>query len=181
MRIISSIFILLFTLISGCASNIPVEISTPVVDSPTVPQALVYPKFTEQKAVRWGGSIARVENKPSETLIEIVSKRLDRNGRPVSDDKTDGRFIAIVDGFLDPLIYSEGRLVTVHGQLSGLQAGKIDQREYQFPLVNSSTVYLWEEYMEVQQPVYPPGYWPYYDPFWDPYWHRRGFWGPRWW
>ena len=50
--------------------------------------------------VRWGGAIASVENRRDETWIEIVE-------RPLNTDKSAGRFLARVDGFLDPAVRVE--------------------------------------------------------------------------
>lgn len=172
------ILIILLSL-SGCASHLPLEITSSIEGSPEVSEALQGLEQHKGKLVRWGGTIASIENREDETWLEIVSRRLGRNGRPTQDDQSEGRFLVRMDQFLDPEIYSEGRLVTVHGELVGHQQGKIGDKPYTFPVIISKTLYLWEEYLEPQQ-LYPPGYWPYYDPYWDLYWHRRHFWGPRW-
>lgn len=173
------IVLLTSLILSGCASNLPVEITTELGGSPNLAEARQAPDSHQGQTVRWGGTIARVENQSNQTTLEIVSRNLSRQGRPEQDDTTDGRFIAVVEGFLDPVIYSAGREVTVNGQLAGVVDGKIDQHDYQYPVVTAKVIHLWEEIIEVQ-PMYPPGYWPYHDPFWDSYWRRQFLWGPGW-
>ena len=158
--------------LTGCASNLPVELTTPIEGSPQVSEVLQNFDVHKGELVRWGGSIASVENKEDETWVEIVSRDLNRSGRPKSSDQTDGRFLAKVSEFLDPEIYKKGRLVTVYGELAGSQDGKIGEQTYTFPVVNSKKAYMWAEYRD------PPPHHihrRYYDPFWDPYWiyHRR--------
>lgn len=164
--------VLLTGLISGCASNLPVEITTPITGSPLISEVLQATEIYQGKSVRWGGSIASIENKKDETWIEIVSRELNRNGRPKkSVNKTAGRFLAKVDQFLDPEIYIKGRLITIVGELAGSQGGKIGDQPYKFPIVHSKTAYLWTEYPD--PPRYPHYGRPYYDPYWDPYWSRH--------
>ena len=55
--------------------------------------------------MRWGGTIASVNNRDDDTTeLQIVSRPLDRRGRPRHVDVSEGRFVAEVDGFLDPEI-----------------------------------------------------------------------------
>ncbi len=173
------LFLIVLTFLSACASNLPVEIKMPIEDSPLLLDVLQKPEVYQDEQIRWGGSIASIKNKESETWVEIVSRTLDSSGRPIKDDNTSGRFIAKVKQFLDSEIYSKGRLITIYGELAGSQNGKIGDQSYVYPLVNSKTAYLWAEYREPPQNLYPhsPYYRRgYYDPFWDPHWdlHWRG-------
>lgn len=178
---------LLSGFISGCASNLPVEITTPITDNPLISEVLPATETYEGKLVRWGGSIVSLENKKDETWIEVVSRELNRNGRPKkSVNRTEGRFLAKVYQFLDPEIYKKGRLITLYGTLAGSQDGMIGDQPYKFPVVHSKTTHLWAEYPDPPRyPRYYPHYgWPYYDPYWDPYghWQHRFFYGhPRYW
>ncbi len=177
----SRILLVLFGLLSGCASNLPKEISTPPDNNPTVEEILQDTEPYLGTFLRWGGSIASVENRKDETWLEIVARALDSRGRPEKSDQSPGRFLARVDQFLDPEIYRKGRLVTVYGVLEGIKEGKIGEQPYSFPVVRAKTVYLWAEYRE--PPPLPRYYWPYYDPFWDPFWPHRYYWyrDPRFW
>ncbi|MFK8083963.1 MAG: Slp family lipoprotein [Granulosicoccus sp.] len=127
--------------------------------------------------VRWGGTIARVQNLPDQiTSLEIVSRPLSRAGRPRHIDKTSGRFIALVTDFLDPEIYRAGRDITVVGTLTGRQTGKVGESDYVFPVVNSTRYFFWkkEAVTKPHQLLHWHGY-PrhYHDPFWSPWPHRR--------
>lgn len=119
--------------------------------------------------VRWGGTIAKVENRQTDTLIEIVERPLDGEGRPTDGDRSGGRFIAKIAGFVDPAVYESGREITVVGNLAEPTTRKIGEYVYRFPVVEVTQHYLWPLRPAV---VYPPRY---YDPFWYDPWYP---WGP---
>lgn len=117
-----------------------------------------------KQLVRWGGTIASVTNRPDgSTLLEIVSRPLYRDGRPIHDDRSDGRFLALVDTFLDPEIVSAGRDMTVLGNLTGKVSGTVGESIYLFPIVNVDDYRFWKPALTVQ-----PGHfthWNRYPPF----------------
>lgn len=122
--------------------------------------------------VRWGGNIARVENRRDDTWIEIVQHNLKESGRPRSDAASEGRFIARIGGFLDPAIYAAGRQITVVGPLTDSVQRKIGEYPYQFPVVTAEQYRLWEEREEPEVILYA-------DPFWDPwFWPRPWYYAP---
>ena len=103
-------------LLAACASNIPLEIREDITgENITVNAARSdINRYTGRK-VRWGGTIAAVENKASDTWIEVVDRRLGAYGRPLFTDQSGGRFLVHIDGFLDPAIYRVNRPITVFG------------------------------------------------------------------
>lgn len=154
-------------LISACASNIPIEIREDISEDKvginTVRSNIDRYAGTR---VRWGGSIASVQNKKNETWIELVGRPLGSFGEPQNRDNTQGRFIVRISGFLDPVIYKEGRRMTVYGIVEGRVEGFIDEHPYVYPLVSAGTHYLWDDYASRQRYYYPHYYgYPYYSPF----------------
>src|SRR3569623_722142 len=127
--------------------------------------------------VRWGGSIVKVENRPAETVLEIVARPLQDYGRPAEVGESSGRFLARYSGFLDPMIYTKGRSVTVVGKIAGEEQRPIDKYTYGFPVVAIENYYLWEPLPSM--PAYQPPY--FYDPWWPypPSWRYRRH--PYWW
>jgi outer membrane lipoprotein len=175
--------ILLAALLAGCASPVPKVIREPLPGEIGVAQARADLDAHIGKRVRWGGSIVKVENRPKETVIELVSRPLGDRGRPRDTDRSGGRFLASFQGFLDPAIYAKGRELTVVGTLADSVSGAIGEHPYRFPLVRVESFYLWEPL----PPPYPYYYDPFwYDPFWDPFWpspwYRFRPWRyPYWW
>lgn len=158
-------------LLAGCASNIPKAISTAPADNPMVAEVRSDVRQFIGAHVRWGGTIAMVENQANETRIEIVARELDKSGQPRLTDRSSGRFIAIIDGFLDPALYAEGRELTVAGVVEDETSRKIGEYDYTFPLVRVDNYLLWPLRPE-PVPYDYPRYW-YYDPWypWYPYYH----------
>lgn len=121
--------------------------------------------------VRWGGTITRVLNRADgTTVVEIVSRPLYSGGRPIHDDRSDGRFQAQINEFLDPRIVEAGRDMTVVGSLAGRRTGKIGEASYVFPVVSVENYQYWKEAV-----VMPPNHFPHWshypsfgrtDPLW---------------
>lgn len=119
---------------------------------------------SEGALVRWGGSIASVMNQSDgSTLLEIVSRPLYSGGRPIHDDRSEGRFLAVLDGFLDPEIVTAGRDVTVLGKLAGRKPGKIGESDYVFPVVYIQDYRIWKPVVTLPPRHFP--YWTHYPPF----------------
>lgn len=128
-----------------------------------------------QTRVRWGGVIARVDNQPAETWLEIVEHRLEDFGRPAITDNSAGRFLAQIPGFLDPTIYAVGRSITVVGLLTDATAGRVGEYRYTYPVVMVETHHLWSERRPPEVIYMPDPFWYGPGPFY-PWGYRRGFW-----
>jgi outer membrane lipoprotein len=111
------------------------------------------------KVIRWGGAIAKVDNKSDSTVFEMVYFQLNRYGRPIAGEESMGRFRIRVNGFMDPLVYQIGRLMTFTGVLNGLEKGLVGEHEYVFPTANVTTYYLWKNVQRVN--VSGVHVWPY--------------------
>jgi len=123
------------------------------------------------KIVLWGGVIVEVDNRKDETILKVMRTELDNEKRPVSLDRSTGRFIVRHAGFLDPAIYREGREITVVGQVAGKEVLPIGGIMYAYPVILAKETRLWERRVEVPY-GYPPwlgGPYPYrYNRY--PYW-----------
>lgn len=154
--------------LAGCATDLP----TPIARAPEVevdPSAVAAePERYRERRVRWGGTIAGVENRADATEVEVVSRPLARSGRPREVDRTEGRFLAVVPGFLDPTVYAEGRELTVAGPVVGVRGRPIGEYPYRFPVVQAEAHHLWAPLPEPLPAPY------YYSPFWYPH----PFYGP---
>lgn len=164
----------LAALLSACAS-VP-DVLQPVPETqPGVAQVQAHPGDAIGRTVVWGGVVARVTNEADGTRLEIVSRSLDRNQRPLSGDRSEGRFRAFFPGLLDPQVYAPQREVTVRGRVMGVALDRIGAFPYPFPEIAAESVHLW--------PVPDPEIM-LRDPFWDPWgpWYRSPWhpWHPGW-
>ena len=161
----------IFLALAGCATDIPRPIqSAPAVNIPLA-LALKEPDPQRGAAVRWGGVIATVENRRDESWIEIVDQPLTKGGYPRESDKSIGRFLARVQGFVDPVVFAAQRRVTVTGTLDGVTERNIGEHPYRYPLVRVEHLYLWPPQPKATE-YYPIPYDPWY-PWGYPHRHRH--------
>jgi outer membrane lipoprotein len=94
-------------------------------------------------AVIWGGRIVAVENRAETTEVEVVAYPLDRDQQPMPDAPSEGRFMLVLPGFVEPFDYPAGRHLTVYGVLSGAQIGRVQEHPYVYPLLRAGKVHVW--------------------------------------
>jgi len=163
-----------FLFLSACSSHIPPEIRQALNNEPNVAQARNNPDDYLSQSIRWGGVILDIENKNNATWLTIVAFPLSDRGEPQISDQSLGRFIAVVNEFLEPLVYKHDREITVTGQLLRTEKHKIGEFIYDYPVVQVNHHYLWPVRLEPEDSDYYPygQYNPYYP--WHPYYfpHR---------
>jgi outer membrane lipoprotein len=157
-----NLVIITIALLGGCASKPPAAISKIPPENPSLTRVRMDIDSFIGTEVRWGGVISKVENRASHTWIELVRQKLRENGKPRTDDRSDGRFIASFEGFVDPVVYEVGRLLTVVGTIEAKTERPIGEYDYLFPIVTVEGSYLWKAAPEYRDPYYPHPYW-YYD------------------
>lgn len=174
------VFVVLFALsLSACAivpESIQVPENTPLVG---YNKAVVAGESVVGKTARWGGIITNVENKPEQTLIEVVYFPLNHYGKPNTGEETPGRFKAVINRFVDPIMFEEGRTISFVGEVGKPLAGMVGEQPYMFPALVVDNYHLWR-----RQQVYDTSavffdfYSGWYSPFYHPYWRPWGF-APR--
>ncbi len=158
-------------LLGGCVSEVPESIRLPPSAAVSPAEARADPQHLVGVTVRWGGIIAKVENRREQTVLEVVARPLGRDGSPLEVESSHlGRFLARVPGFLDPALYEVGRAITVRGQFEGVETKAIGEFPYRYPVVDARQHFLWQPPPEPRARDYDP-YW--YDPWYPfPWWHR---------
>ena len=101
-------------LLGGC-STVPKELAYEPADQLVAYQPAL--QGMESKPARWSGVISAVHNKADQSVIEVVYLPLKSNGVPEQTEQSPGRFLAIMQGFVDPTLYAKGRSLTVLGTL----------------------------------------------------------------
>jgi len=101
------------------------------------------PENFANRDVVWGGKVVQAQVFADHSEIELLAYPLDSSQRPKADDNGNGRFIAVLPGYAEPLDYPAGALMTVSGKLAGSRAGKVGEADYVFPLVNVAQSHVW--------------------------------------
>jgi outer membrane lipoprotein len=170
----NKLFILVLALfLSGCAHVISEESLRLVDKQLNFAELRQNPDVYKGKYVLLGGSIAGVKNAKKGSEVEVLQTALDSFDMPEDTYYSGGRFIATTANFLDPLVYKQGRKLTLVGEVSGKRVLAIDEVEYTYPVVAIRELHLWDKY-DYSYYYYPPPY--YYDPYWTP-----GPFGPWYW
>lgn len=153
----------------ACSSHIPAAIKQPVPNAPSIQRAQLHTSDYIGQPVRWGGKILQIENKQDASTLSIIGFPLNSNGRPILSGESTGRFIAVVDEFLEPVVYKNEREITVSGTLLGTESRKIGEFSYDYPVVKVEHYYLWPV-ITIPDTYYRP-YNPWYDPWYDPWYY----------
>ena len=160
------VFYLVGLVLVGCAARPPDSVSKSPPENPGLDAVRGDIESYIGAEVRWGGIIAKVENRADETWIEVVGYSLRSNTRPQTGGLSDGRFIARFSRFVDPVVYEVGRPLTVVGTIENGIERPIGDYRYLFPIVSVEGSYLWQPEKEYVDPYYPPPWWHY-----DPWYH----------
>jgi outer membrane lipoprotein len=102
--------------------------------------------------------------------VQILQKPVDLVGQPKDVDRSEGRFLALYNGFLDVAVYAKGREVTVAGEVKEKRVLPLGEIEYSYPLIHVRELHLWPDRSK-EKPI-PPPYWNY------PWWYAPPHWGP---
>lgn len=132
--------------VASCAPPFPKETLDRVEKAISFKQLRENPDQFAGKWVMLGGVILETKNTKDGTVIEILQRRLDREGRPVNTDETEGRFMAFSPQFLDSAVYHKGRLLTVIGEVSGQKIKPLGEVEYRYLFLTVKALHLWPPY-----------------------------------
>ncbi|MCC6345697.1 MAG: Slp family lipoprotein [Nitrospirales bacterium] len=143
MRIMQGIALFVLLAISGCAHVISPD-SRDAADRSLPSRAFFAdPDAYRGKVVILGGTVITTTTTKEGTFIEVLEQPLDSRERPGNGrDASLGRFIAFYPAYLDPAVYTQGKLVTVAGEVMGSKTGLIGEMEYRYPLVRSREIHL---------------------------------------
>jgi len=167
---IISMLCTLFLVLNACAPVISPQLMEQVDRNLTYGSLASRPDEAKGKIVLLGGTVVQTVPKSKETEIEVVQKQVSSSGEPYLTDKSEGRYLVVVDRFLDPAIYRPGRDITIAGKVQGSVLRRLGEIEYRYPVIAALEIYLWKEPLSPQSYpyAYPFGY-PYYRRGWYPY------------
>lgn len=147
-----------FTLITICCVfltaciSIPPGLQTENVDIQALTQINAEDYTCGCKKVRLGGQIISAVALKKQTKLEILSFPISKySAKPNLEKQSDGRFIAYLEGFVDPKVLQD-QYITVVGKLILQEKGNIDQAEYTYPVVQVENYKRWNVSLEYYDP-----------------------------
>jgi outer membrane lipoprotein len=157
---------------TGCVAVLSSQVRQYADRTITFEHVRAMPEASSGRTVILGGEIARVWNVPGATWIEVVHRPLDAQDQPILTARSEGHFVVRCDRYLNPLLYTAGRSVTVAGRVLGTHTDTVGERTEAVPLLACIEIYLWPPATVTE--VHPSlEWWWEWDPwYWHPwYWH----------
>jgi outer membrane lipoprotein len=134
---------LLILLVMGCAPVISQDVLKDIDKDLPFQAVLRNPDSFKGKTILLGGKIIETIPLQGKTRMMVLQYPLGFRNKPTVDSGSEGRFIVEAPGFLDPVVYSAGRQVTVAGILDGKEVLPLGEINYTYPIVASRELYLW--------------------------------------
>ena len=158
MKKISCSLIFLLLISAGCTPFISKDLRREISRDITFKQVIKDPEAYIGKTVLISGIIIGSKNTKEGTLIEILQKSADMEGRPKDVDNSDGRFLALYDGYLDTAIYTQGREAAVAGEIKGKRVLPLGEIDYTYPFISIKEIHLFKVRKEERYYIYPYPY-----------------------
>ena len=150
------------------------------------------------RTVMIGGNVIKVKRTEAGTEMEILQLPTEKEGTLTEErHRSEGRFLAVREAFLDPASFPQGTPITVIGTVKGETTRPLDESDYTYPILEVKHIIDWNSiaaqrrrdrnpYYGAYYPPYgPSGFYPYggaYGGYWGGpfggYWGGRGFYGP---
>ena len=132
------------------------------------------------RVIMVGGVVIKAKRTENQTEIEVLQLPADAGGPSTTErHRSEGRFLAVREGFLDPATVPPGTPITVIAVVTGSTTRPLDDSEYAYPILDIKHLTDWNAVASRQSegsaaafygPSYSPfGYWgrPYgYNPYW---------------
>jgi outer membrane lipoprotein len=177
-RLWCSLIAMMLLITFGCAStDDQLETSSSGTPQITFTQVKATPESYKGQPVTFGGKVLGARRLKEGTRIEILQLPLTSSLQPALDlRKSQGRFVAMQQEFLDPATIPAGTFVTITGEVAGSVTMPLDEMKYTYPIVDIKNLRVWTKDEEESSRLHShigPG--PYWGPYWSPYW-RHGYW-----
>lgn len=165
MRSLLTFTLLAIACISGCTTAISEQSRKLIDTTASFSEIKQTPDNYIGKHVMLGGRIVKTTNSNEGARIEIVQFDLTTNSYPEDTFLSYGRFLATSSSYLDPLLFRQGMLLTLVGEIKGIKTMRLDDMDYTYPLIVMKEWYLWPGSDPARGGTTYPTMLPQYDPY----------------
>jgi outer membrane lipoprotein len=119
------------------------------------------------RVIMAGGVVIRAKRTKDRTEIEVLQLPIE-GGEPSTTERlrSEGRFLAVREEFLDPASVPPGTPITVIGVVSGSTTRPLDETEYTYPVLDIKHLIDWSTVASQRSGGGAAAYYgPYYSPF----------------
>lgn len=155
--------------------DVPLELEKQIDTSVAFADLQAAPGNYVGRVIMVGGIVIKAKRTKDQTEIEVLQLPTEGGGPSTAERiRSEGRFLAVREEFLDPATVPSGTPITVIGVVSGSTTRPLDESEYTYPVLDIKHLIDWS----AAASQHPGGsaaafYGPYYSPF--------GYWGRPYW
>ena len=151
--------------------DVPAELEKQIDASVAFADLRAAPGNYVGRVIMVGGVVIKAKRTEDRTEIEILQLPTEGGGPPTTERlRSEGRFLAVREEFLDPATVPPGTPITVVGVVSGSTTRPLDDSEYTYPVLDIKHLTDWTTVASQQSGGSAAAYYgPYYSPF--------GYWG----
>jgi outer membrane lipoprotein len=128
--------------LAGCAVA-PAFTTLPEETAPSAHRVAEAPERWIDRDVVWGGMIIEVRNFDQYSEVELLAYPLDDKQRPMLELADEGRFIALIPGYVEARDLPQGRFLSLVGRVTGERRGMLRNEPYVWPEVDIERSHLW--------------------------------------
>ena len=160
--------LLILTSCSGSAHQIrdevPSELEQQIDTSVTFVDLQAAPADYIGRVVTIGGVVISAKRTKTQTEIEVLQLPAESEGRPTRNRRrSEGRFLAVQEAFLDPATVPPGTSITIIGVVQHATTRPLDESAYTYPMLEIKHLIDWSRVASRRS---KRGYYsPYYAPF----------------
>jgi outer membrane lipoprotein len=144
------------------------------------------------RTVMIGGNVIKAKRTEAGTEVEILQLPTEKEGTLTEERlRSEGRFLAVREAFLDPASLPQGTPITVIGTVKGETTRPLDESDYRYPILEVKHIIDWNSIAAQRRRDRSPYYGAYYPPYgysgfypygglggpYGGYWGGRGFYG----
>jgi len=154
--------------------NVPPELEQQIDRNVTYAELQAAPDNYIGRVVMVGGVVIGTKRTKERTEIEILQLPMDERGPTTTERlRSEGRFLAVREEFLDPATVPPSAPITVVGVVLGSVTRPLDESEYRYPILDIKHIIDWTAMATQQSNTAGSYFGPYYGPYYSPY----AYWG----
>jgi outer membrane lipoprotein len=169
--------------------GIPLELENEIDRSVRFADLQQAPSEYVGRTVMLGGTVIKGKRTKEGTELEVLQRPTGEEGKLTEDRlRSEGRFLAVQEAFLDPATFPQGTPITVIGTVKGVTTRRLDESDYVYPVLEVKHVIDWKTVASQNRDrslyygsYYPPyglgGFYPY-GAYPYSYWGGPGFYRP---
>jgi len=162
-------------------TDVPPELEKQIDTSVAFTDLQAAPENYVGRVLKLSGVVIRARRLKDQTEIEVLHLPTDEGGPPTAERlRSEGRFLAVREAFLDPATIPPGTPISVIGVVKGATTRPLDESEYTYPVLEIQHLVSWRATPSHQSGGGAAAYYgSYYSPFygWGPYGYYPYPWG----